>query len=133
MTMTLAKGKGVKTFDLPEKYRASNVIVEILGGGKKASKAVYANDLNATVSETMGILTVRHGETRRPLSKAYVKVYANTDKGVKFFKDGYTDLRGKFDYASVSTTSLGSIRNFSLLVMSEENGATVLEATVPQR
>ena len=47
-TMKLAKGKGVKTFDLPERYRASNVIVEILGGGKKASKAVYANELKAS-------------------------------------------------------------------------------------
>ena len=109
------------------------MIVEILGGGKKASKAVYANDLKTTVSETMGILTVRHGKSGKPLSKAYVKVYASTDKGVKFFKDGYTDLRGKFDYASVSTTGLGNIRNFSILVMSEENGTTVFEASVPQR
>ena len=81
----------------------------------------------------MGILTVRHSKTGKPLSKVYVKVYADTDKGVKFFKDGYTDLRGKFDYASVSSTSLGNVRKFSVLVMSEENGATVLETSVPQR
>ncbi len=132
-TMKLAKGKGVKTFDLPERYRASNVIIEILGGGKKASKAVYANELKASVSETMGMLTVRHSKTGKPLSKVYVKVYADTENGIKFFKDGYTDLRGKFDYASVSTSNLGKVRNFSILVMSEESGATVLEASVPQR
>ena len=52
---------------------------------------------------------------------------------MKFFKDGYTDLRGKFDYASVSTTGLGKVDLLSILVMSEDQGATVLEASVPQR
>jgi len=132
-TMKLAKGKKATRFDLPKKYQASNVIVEILGGGKKTSQAVYANELKTTLSETMGLLAVRHEKTGKPLSKVYVKVYARTDKGVKFFKDGYTDLRGKFDYASVSTTGLGQIERFSILVMSEKQGATVLEAGVPQR
>lgn len=133
VTMKLPKGGKAKTFDLPKQYQSSNVIVEILGGGKKTSKAVYANNLKTTLSETMGLLTVRHGETGKPLSKVYVKVYASTPEGVKFFKDGYTDLRGKFDYASVSTTGLGQVQRFSILVMSEDQGATVLEASVPQR
>jgi len=133
VTMKLPKGEKAKTFDLPKQYQSSNVIVEVLGGGKKTSKAVYANDLKTTLSETMGLLTVRHGETGNPLSKVYVKVYANTPEGVKFFKDGYTDLRGKFDYASVSTTGLGQVQRLSILVMSEDHGATVLEASVPQR
>ncbi|MDB4357914.1 hypothetical protein N9Z22_00810 [bacterium] len=81
----------------------------------------------------MGLLTVRHEKTGKPLPKVYVKVYADTADGVKFFKDGYTDLRGKFDYASVSSTGLGEVRKFSVLVMSEEHGATVLEASIPQR
>lgn len=133
VTLNLPDGKTENSFELPEEYRASNVIVEVLGGGKIASKAVYANDLDTSLSETMGLLTVRHGKTGKPLPKVYVKVYYRTNDGVKFFKDGYTDLRGKFDYASVSTTGLGQIERFSILVMSEENGATVLEAAVPQR
>ncbi|MDA7535466.1 hypothetical protein N8528_00720 [Akkermansiaceae bacterium] len=132
-TMKLLKGKRTTSFDLPEKYRASNVIVEILGGGKTTSKAVYANELKTTLSESMGLLTVRHGKTGKALPKVYIKVYARTDEGVKFFKDGYTDLRGKFDYASVSSTGLGKVERFSILVMSEEQGATVLEASAPRR
>jgi hypothetical protein len=31
-----------------------------------------------------------------------------------------------FDYASVSSTGIGEVRKFSVLVMSEEQGATVL-------
>ena len=39
----------------------------------------------------------------KPLPKAYVKVFARCSDGtVRFHKDGYTDLRGRFDYASVS-------------------------------
>lgn len=133
MKMKLGGEKGAKVFQLPVEYQASNVIVEVIGGGKKTSAAVYANELRTTLSDSMGLLSVRHEKTGKPLSKVYVKVYADTADGVKFFKDGYTDLRGKFDYASVSSTGLGEVRKFSILVMSEENGATVLEATVPQR
>ena len=131
--LKLPKGKKEHTFDLPVEYRASNLIVEVRGGGETTSKAVYTNQLKTTLSETMGLVTVRHGKTGKPLPKVYLKVYARTSEGVKFFKDGYTDLRGKFDYASVSTTGLGRVSRFSILVMSEEHGATVLEASVPQR
>lgn len=131
--MRLQGKKGAKVFQLPAEYRASNVIVEVIGGGKKASTAVYANELKTTLSDSMGLLTVRHEKTGKPLPKVYVKVYADTANGVKFFKDGYTDLRGKFDYASVSSTGIGEVRKFSVLVMSEEQGATVIEASVPQQ
>ena len=133
MSMKLQGKKGDRVFQLPAEYQASNVIVEVIGGGKKTSAAVYANELKTTLSDSMGLLTVRHEKTGKPLSKVYVKVYADTAGGVKFFKDGYTDLRGKFDYASVSSTGLGAVRKFSVLVMSDQHGATVLEAAVPQR
>ncbi|MFT6240178.1 MAG: hypothetical protein ACJAQT_002265 [Akkermansiaceae bacterium] len=133
VTLKLPGGKAAKVFELPKEYQASNVIIEVLGGGKKASKAVYANELKTSLSETMGLLTVRHRKTGKALPKVYVKVYAKTKDGVKFFKDGYTDLRGKFDYASVSSTGLGQVERFSILIMSEEDGATVEEADVPQR
>ena len=38
-----------------------------------------------------------------PLPRAYVKVYAKyPDGSIRFYKDGYTDSRGRFDYASLS-------------------------------
>ena len=105
----------------------------MIGGDKKRSQAVYANELTPVVSENFGILTVRHTADERALPKVYVKVYAMTGSGPQFYKDGYTDLRGKFDYASVSTSDISDASRFSILVMSEEHGATVLEAPVPQR
>ena len=120
-------------FELPRHYQSKNVLVEVIGGGKKRSQAVYSNELQISVSERYGILTVRHAKDGRPLPTTYVKIYALTKSGPKFYKDGYTDLRGKFDYASVSTSDIGDAQKFSVLVMSDENGATVLDAPVPQR
>lgn len=41
------------------------------------------------------------------LSKVYVKAYMMDKNGVEsFYKDGYTDLRGRFDYASLSASVL---------------------------
>ena len=42
-------------------------------------------------------------------------------------------LRGKFDYASLSTDDLNGARRFSILVMSENHGALVKEAKPPAR
>ena len=64
----------------------------------------------------------------------YVKVYAQMKDGrVRFYKDGYTDLRGRFDYASLNTNELDFVDKFALLVLSEEHGAVVREAAPPKR
>ena len=69
-----------------------------------------------------------------PIDTVYVKVYAQTKNGkVKFYKDGYTDLRGRFDYATLSTNELDNVRRFSILVYSDENGAEVHEAEPPKQ
>ena len=52
---------------------------------------------------------------------------------VRFFKDGYTDVRGRFDYASLSTSDLDRVERFALLVMSDQHGALIREAAPPQR
>ena len=41
-----------------------------------------------------------HTGDKKPLSKVYVKVFADVNGTPTFYKNGYTDLRGKFDYAS---------------------------------
>jgi hypothetical protein len=84
------------------------------------------------VIENFGQVKVTHAATNKPLAKAYVKVYARTDSGeVKFYKDGYTDVRGRFEYASLSTNDLGAVSRFSVLILSDEHGAVVREASPP--
>lgn len=42
-----------------------------------------------------------------------------------FFKDGYTDLRGRFDYVTKSRGTLNNLKKFALFVLSEEHGSVI--------
>ena len=121
-------------FIVPERFASKNVLVEVIGGGRTDSVAVYSNDLKVQLSGSYGRLEVMDETTGKPLPKTYVKVYARMDDGnVRFFKDGYTDLRGRFDYVSLNTNELDNVDELSLLVMSEEHGSLVREVDPPQR
>jgi hypothetical protein len=68
------------------------------------------------------------------MSAVYVKVYARQRNGsVEFYKDGYTDLRGRFDYASISTDDLDRVDKFAILVISDDDGAVVRETPPPAK
>lgn len=121
-------------FSVPQAFASKNVLVEVVGGGRTSSAAVYSNRLDLRLTEGYGRLELRHEENGKPVGRAYVKVYAKMKDGsTRFFKDGYTDLRGQFDYASLSTDELDRVERLSLLVMSEEQGSLVREAGPPQR
>jgi hypothetical protein len=120
-------------FALPKEYQSANVLVEITGGGLTKAEAAYANELDVQVSEGFGRLQVTRAGDKKPLSKVYVKVFADVNGTPTFYKDGYTDLRGKFDYASLSTSDLDGTTRFSVLIMSDQHGATVKELQPPKR
>jgi hypothetical protein len=132
--VTLPENDTAYEFDLPEKYHNSNLIVEITAQGKKLSQVCYANSLHLQLIENYGQLKLTHETTQRPLSKAYVKVYAQlSNKSIQFHKDGYTDLRGYFDYVSLNTDDLDRIEKFAILVIDEKYGAVTRIAMVPKR
>jgi hypothetical protein len=132
--LKLAKGKTQFDMKLPEDFETKNVMVEIVAGGLRRAQAYYANAMTVQTIETYGQVKVTHEKTRKPLSKVYVKVYAKMRDGrVKFFKDGYTDFRGRFDYVSLNTTELDDAAKLALLVLSEEHGAVIREAQPPKR
>lgn len=57
------------------------------------------------------------------LSKIYVKTFCQEKDGkILFYKDGYTDLRGRFDYASLSSSDLEKVSKFAILIMSDTLG-----------
>ena len=121
-------------FEIPERFASKNVLVEIVGAGQTKSSAVYSNSLQVQFAENYGRVQVLEDGEGKPLSTVYVKVYAkNKDGSVKFFKDGYTDLRGKFDYVSLNTNELDQVDKLSVLVMSEDKGSLVQEVAPPQR
>ena len=127
-------GAGERLLDVPEELKNRNLLVEVSGGGLSRSQVLTANALNVNVMESFGQLSVLSEEGRGPVEGAYVKVYArHADGSVKFYKDGYTDLRGKFDYATLSTSDLNTTKRFAILVLDPKLGATVQEAAPPTR
>ena len=132
--LKLPEGKTDLDFDLPARFHNSNVLVEITAAGETKRQTYYSHALNVQTLENYGQVSVTHEKTKKPLAKIYVKVYAKLGDGnVKFYKDGYTDLRGRFDYASLNTGELDSVQRFSILILSEEHGAIVREAAPPKR
>ena len=110
------------------------MLVEIVGAGQTQSQPYYSNALKVQLIENYGQVRVTYGKDLKPLTKVYVKVYARRQNGgVAFYKDGYTDLRGRFDYTSLSTNELDFVDKFSLLILSEEHGAVVREAKPPKQ
>ena len=77
---------------------------------------------------------VTDAQSGKPLPRIYVKGYARMrNGGIRFYKDGYTDLRGRFDYGSLSNNELDHVSKFALLFISEDHGALVREVDPPQR
>lgn len=118
----------------PESMRGKNVVVEAVGAGLRKAKVHYAHDLTVVTAHQYGQVRVARASTRAPVAAAYVKVYARRHDGeVAFFKDGYTDVRGWFDYASLSTDELDHTARFAILVHADALGATIVESAPPPR
>ena len=131
---------GKHSFKLPGKYSTRNVMVEVVAAGVRKSDAYFANTMAVQVISNYGQVKVANAKTGRPLPKVYVKVYARMKNGqVQFYKDGYTDLRGRFDYTSLNTNELDQVAGFSILILSEDSkgvegyGAVVRETAPPKR
>ncbi|QDU58972.1 hypothetical protein [Aeoliella mucimassa] len=132
-TVSLEANGDLEKVEIPQQFAGKNVLVEVVAAGRRVAQPYYANNLKVQMVEQYGRLQVRHAESNQPLSKVYVKVYARTPEGPRFYKDGYTDLRGKFDYTSLNTDDMGGVSEFAVLVMSNEHGAIVKTAKPPQQ
>ncbi len=155
----LPQGKDALDIPLPGEFAKANVLVEIVGAGKRKAQPYHANTLKLTLAENYGRIEALDSATGKPVAKAYVKVYARLNNGtVRFFKDGYTDLRGRFDYASLNApenveamqfggepapangldyqmlkpAELNSVEKLAILLLSDTNGAAVREVNPPR-
>ena len=125
---------GVGRFDFDEELRRRTLLVEVVAGASRSTALYYGGEITTFVSESFGQLQCTDGKTHRPVSTAYVKVFAKyPDGSVRFFKDGYTDARGRFDYASVSAGDAQGATRFAILVLDEERGATLHDVAAPAR
>ena len=146
---------------IPPEFARHNVLIEVLGAGQRQAEAYHANSLMLSLAENYGRLEVRDDPGNKPLPKTYVKVYARLKNGqVRYFKDGYTDLRGRFDYASLNSSEgsggppmpmtrgggegtgginhqmlapqeISEVEKLAILILSDTHGALVREAAPP--
>jgi hypothetical protein len=118
-----------------------NLIVEaIVPGGIRKTLTYFANSLQLNVQSQFGQLQVLERATSptavaKPIAGAYVKVFAKLQSGgtETFWKDLYTDLRGRADYVSLSDAAaeLSQVKAFSLLVVTDHNGSVIREVEPP--
>ncbi|QDU85408.1 hypothetical protein Pla163_25370 [Planctomycetes bacterium Pla163] len=132
--LALAADGATTNFELPAEFRNSNVLIEVRAGAVVRRETVLAGSLQVQWMDNFGQLRVSSSETGEALSKVYVKVFAKeADGSERFHKDGYTDLRGRFDYTSVSGDNASGAVRFAVLVLSDEHGAVVRELDPPTR
>ncbi|MEZ6035848.1 MAG: hypothetical protein R3F29_00105 [Planctomycetota bacterium] len=133
-TRDLPAGQRQFAFELPQRFWQKNVLVEVRAGGLVRSRQYFANALDVRFMESYGQVAVSEPDNGRPLAKTYVKVFAKLADGrVRFHKDGYTDLRGRFDYASLSDDPNASAVRYAVLVLDAQRGAVIRELAPPTR
>lgn len=106
-------------------------MVEISSLSLKAFDTYFSTSLKISISESLGEVKITDKEGKF-LNKVYVKCFAQLKNGeINFYKDGYTDLRGKFNYITLNTDSLGDIVKFSIFVMDDNLGSAIKECNPP--
>ncbi|KAG0049783.1 hypothetical protein BGZ83_005402 [Gryganskiella cystojenkinii] len=148
------------TVPILERYLNTNVMISVStvpAAATKSWRAYYSQSIDVLCNERSGTIRVsakRHKNnqgqvttvtsnsstsTSRPIRGGYVKVYAEMKNGYRstsFWKDGYTDLVGRFEYAQVSTGtanggSLADVRRFVVFVDGGKEGCVVKTVPVP--
>lgn len=131
--LDLAAGVAETVVPLPAEFAQGNVVVEARAGALVRRGTSLSSTMSAQVVASYGQVEIRD-KAGAPMPAVYVKCYARVEGGaVRFHKDGYTDLRGRFDYASVSEVGGGKPVRFSLLMLSEKDGAVLREVDPPAR
>ncbi len=120
----LAQNVSETTVELPEGLRKGNILVSADSGSKKLLKVLDSRALEIRHTPLSRTVQVLDTATRKPLPKTYIKVFAEMNSGeIVFHKDGYTDLRGKFDYLSHTGIDPSTVKRVAVLVSHPDKGA----------
>lgn len=92
--------------------------------GQTKSILVYSyNSLSVAVTPEQGRIKIADKDSLTSLSRVYVKVFVKTSDGrVNFFRDGYTDVTGGFNYFDVRGGGVGNIQKFSIFAEDRQKG-----------
>jgi len=129
--LNLSTKQELITFRIPDEFISKNVFIEVSSINKKAFETYFSTSLKVTISENLGEIKIADNQLK-PLPKVYVKCYASMNDGsIKFYKDGYTDLRGKFNYILLNTDQLKIVTKFAVFIMHDEFGSIIKECNPP--
>lgn len=110
------KGKET-TVDLPADFAQGNVIAAVETGSTQVLQNINSSKFAMTTNKALGEIQVIEPGSNKVLPQTYVKVYARSEDGsVQFYKDGYTDLRGKFNFRDHNNIDPASVKQFSILL-----------------
>ncbi|ORY43287.1 hypothetical protein BCR33DRAFT_851053, partial [Rhizoclosmatium globosum] len=160
ITVQFPTGSGELTVQIPTDVQRGNLAVEVfaLNGAISQMRVASESSLKVSFMERKGILQVLKGGSSnagvesewaiteaadvrllaprdiKPVGSAYVKVYARLRSGKEvFYKDGYSDMLGRFEYVSLSNTGvLSQVELFAVYVSSEAYGDAVFTAKPPK-
>ncbi|ETW02426.1 hypothetical protein H310_05939 [Aphanomyces invadans] len=127
---------GATTMSVPPALEATQMLVVASPVGYPELEMVkphFCDSMDVHFSLDEGLVQVFAG--RRPLSKAYVKVFVRTkasSKSAKFYKDGYTDICGRFNYMAINDTKLLlDVSKLALLILHPDHGAVIRQVSPP--
>ena len=117
---------------IPEELKNKNFYIEVLSGKKKEKEIYNSSLLKYSIIESIGEIKVMTPELK-PLPQVYVKCFCETNNdSIKFYKDGFNDLRGKFDYVSLNTDLVNEVKKFSILMVSKDYGSIIATCNPPK-
>ena len=136
-TITIEKEKinkndNILEYEIPKEFKNKNLFVEINAESIKLFDIYLNSNLIVAITESLGELKVIDMKLKSVI-KAYIKVYVelnNTE--MQFYKDGYTDLNGKFNYLALNTDQLKKAKKFYIFVSEEKHGAVIKECYPPK-
>jgi hypothetical protein len=135
MKFRVAKSSEFKTstITIPEELQKDSLFIQVKSKDKFEILKAFNSHLRVHTVEDYGLLNVSD-LSGKCLSSVYVKCFSKKRDGtVKFYKDGYTDFRGSFDYSSLNSDSLSDIEKFGLFVYSAQHGSVILTAKPPSQ
>ena len=119
-------------YEIPKEYQKKNLLIEVNYESFKLLDLYLSSNLYVIITESLGELQVLD-QNLKPLIKSYVKIYSKLNNNeIQFYKDGYTDLNGKFNYLSLNTNLLAYSKKFYIYVSEINHGDTIKECFPPK-
>lgn len=128
---------------IPAEFLSHNVFIKLEGevssqSGQKlqivTKNIIYSPKIvNTVFSKNSGQVKVSQLEKSLKSPTIYVKVFAKLKNGnVLFYKDGYCNSKGIFDYVSVNNSNVGNVEKFLILIFNSDNSCSYQKVDPPK-